>query len=204
MENKKVNKTDAARVVDVICSSFVDDPCFKWMIGKKNFEKKIYFLANYIVEETLINGEIFIDPTRNAVALWQSQNKTRLTVAQLFRNLKFLLYMGPSTVFRSLKLLKLKDAHISDQKPYLYLACIGVMPSGQGKGLAKGLLDPVLTEAENSGKDVYLETANPLNVRIYRKKGFEIIEEVALSDIRMTFMVRRSSTMDKTKSVIKD
>ncbi|MDR6735283.1 GNAT family N-acetyltransferase [Sphingobacterium sp. 2149] len=204
MENKKVNKTDAARVVDVICSSFVDDPCFKWMIGKKNFEKKIYFLANYIVEETLINGEIFIDPTRNAVALWQSQNKTRLTAAQLFRNLKFLLYMGPSTVFRSLKLLKLKDAHISDQKPYLYLACIGVMPSRQGKGLAKGLLDPVLTEAENSGKDVYLETANPLNVRIYRKKGFEIIDEVALSDIRMTFMVRRSSTMDKTKSVIKD
>lgn len=204
MENKKVNKTDAARVVDVICSSFVDDPCFKWMIGKKNFEKKIYFLANYIVEETLINGEIFIDPTRNAVALWQSQNKTRITAAQLFRNLKFLLYMGPSTVFRSLKLLKLKDAHINDQKPYLYLACIGVMPSGQGKGLAKGLLDPVLTEAENSGRDVYLETANPLNVRIYRKKGFEIIDEVALSDIIMTFMVRRSSTMDKTKSVIKD
>jgi ribosomal protein S18 acetylase RimI-like enzyme len=108
--------------------------------------------------------------------------------------------MGLPTVWRSLKLLKLKDAHISNQNPYLYLACIGVMPSEQGKGLAKALLDPVLADAENSGRDVYLETANPLNVNIYKKRGFEIIDEVDLSEIKITFMVKRCLTSKKANT----
>lgn len=200
MKNKKVDKKDSNRLIDIICSSFVNDPCFRWMIGQKNFEKKIYFLADYLVEETLAKGEVFIGPTGDAAALWQSEKKERLSLAVIFRNLKFLFNMGLPTVWRSLKLLKLKDAHISNQNPYLYLACIGVMPSEQGKGLAKALLDPVLADAENSGRDVYLETANPLNVNIYKKRGFEIIDEVDLSEIKITFMVKRCLTSKKAKT----
>ncbi|MNK47792.1 Acetyltransferase (GNAT) family protein [compost metagenome] len=198
MENRKADKKDFTLLVDIICSSFVNDPCFRWMIGNKNFEKKIHFLAEYLVEETLAKGEIFIGPTGDAVALWQSEKREPLSAAIIFRNLKFLFQMGLPTVWRSLKLLKLKQAHISDQNPHLYLACIGVMPSGQGKGLAKGLLDPILADAENSGRDVYLETANPVNINIYRKKGFEIIDEVDLSEIRITFMVKRCLTFCNT------
>ncbi|MBB1646685.1 N-acetyltransferase [Sphingobacterium sp. UME9] len=200
MKNKKADKKDSDRLVDIICSSFVNDPCFRWMIGQKNFEKKIYFLADYLVEETLAKGEVFIGPTGDAAALWQSEKRERLSLAVIFRNLKFLFNMGLPTVWRSLKLLKLKDAHISNQNPYLYLACIGVMPSGQGKGLAKALLDPVLADAENSGRDVYLETANPLNVNIYKKRGFEIIDEVDLSEIKITFMVKHCLTSKKAKT----
>lgn len=200
MKNKKADKKDSDRLVDIICSSFVNDPCFRWMIGQKNFEKKIYFLADYLVEETLAKGEVFIGPTGDAAALWQSEKKERLSLAVIFRNLKFLFNMGLPTVWRSLKLLKLKYAQISNQNPYLYLACIGVMPSGQGKGLAKALLDPVLADAENSGRDVYLETANPLNVNIYKKRGFEIIDEVDLSEIKITFMVKRCLTSKKAKT----
>jgi len=200
MKNKKADKKDSNRLVDIICSSFVNDPCFRWMIGQKNFEKKIYFLADYLVEETLAKGEVFIGPTGDAAALWQSEKKERLSLVVIFRNLKFLFNMGLPTVWRSLKLLKLKDAHISNRNPYLYLACIGVMPSEQGKGLAKALLDPVLADAENSGRDVYLETANPLNVNIYKKRGFEIIDEVDLSEIKITFMVKRCLTSKKAKT----
>ena len=195
MKNKQAQKKDFDRLVQIISCSFAKDPCFTWLLGKKKLESKINFLAAYLVEETFAKGHISISPNGDAATFWQSDKKERLSAAAILRDIKFLYYLGLPAVLRSLKLLRIKNLHIADQNPYLYLACIGVMPEGQGKGLASALLDPVLAEAQQAGKNVYLETANPINVSIYKRKGFEIVDEVDLTTIKLTFMVKRCTSI---------
>lgn len=196
---RKANNRDFDGLVQVICRSFQHDPCFRWMIGEKKFNRKIYYLAEYLIAETIAKGDAFISHNGYAAALWQSEKKEPLSMRFIRRNLKFLFKMGVPVVWRSLKLLRLKEASIADPKPYLYLACIGVMPEGQGNGMASGLLNPILMAAAQAGKHVYLETANPQNVRIYQKKGFEITQEVNLSDVKIVFMVKRCATVQTDK-----
>lgn len=190
---RRANKSDFEILLKIISTSFENDPCFKWIIGSKNYRIKIRYLVKYILMETFAKGTIFISLDNQAAALWHSENKEKLSVSTILRDLSFLFKMGYGVVRRSLKMIKLKDKNIFDENSHLYLACIGVLPEGQGKGLASSLLDPILKEASHEKKNVYLETANPVNVNIYRKKGFEITNEVAVSGIKLVFMVKKFS-----------
>jgi ribosomal protein S18 acetylase RimI-like enzyme len=57
---------------------------------------------------------------------------------------------------------------------------IGVLPEAQGKGLASTLMNPLLQRMNEKSIPVFLETANPRNVDIYKKKGFNIFETLTI------------------------
>jgi ribosomal protein S18 acetylase RimI-like enzyme len=58
--------------------------------------------------------------------------------------------------------------------PHHYLGAIGVDPAMQGLGLGRQLLTSFcdLSAADRLSSGVYLETANPSNVRFYERAGF--------------------------------
>jgi len=58
--------------------------------------------------------------------------------------------------------------------PHYYLGVIGTDPSAQGTGLGKQLLQSFcgLSASDRLSSGVYLETANPSNVRFYERAGF--------------------------------
>ncbi len=61
---------------------------------------------------------------------------------------------------------------------HLYILVLGVHPSQKGQGYGRQLLAPSLELADQAGVPAYLETTNPENLGLYRRFGFEVVEEV--------------------------
>jgi ribosomal protein S18 acetylase RimI-like enzyme len=62
------------------------------------------------------------------------------------------------------------------QVPHYYLGVIGTRPNIQGAGVGKQLLRSfcTLSASDQLSSGVYLETANPTNVKFYERAGFEV------------------------------
>lgn len=70
--------------------------------------------------------------------------------------------------------MKLKEKYTQHNGWYLY--DLVVRRDCQNQGIATTILHPVLQYIERSGQSCYLETHNTINVDIYRKFGFELME----------------------------
>lgn len=85
---------------------------------------------------------------------------------------KTLLTCGPGAVKRGIRTGEAMEARHPDF-PHAYLFSIGVRPSGQGKGLGRKLIAPVLEACDRTATRAYLENSNPANTGFYASCGFE-------------------------------
>jgi len=77
-------------------------------------------------------------------------------------------------------------------EPHWHLPLIGVKPEHQGEGCGSALMAPVLAQCDREGIPAYLEATNPKNLRLYRRLGFEAVDEIqAGPSVVITPMVRR-------------
>ncbi|MGH7280636.1 MAG: GNAT family N-acetyltransferase [Polyangiaceae bacterium] len=84
-----------------------------------------------------------------------------------------------------------KKRHI--REPHYYLFVIGVDPKRQGKGVGRALLESLAKQADGDHVPCYLETDTKENVRLYRKHGYEVVNEDVLKmeePLRMWTMLR--------------
>lgn len=75
--------------------------------------------------------------------------------------------------------------------PHWYLPLIGVDPSLQGRGLGSALLRHDLERCDREGLLAYLDSTNPKNLSLYRRHGFEVIDEIQAGPARVWPMLRR-------------
>lgn len=77
--------------------------------------------------------------------------------------------------------------------PHYYLGVIGADPSRHGQGVGTRLLQSfsALSAADALSSGVYLETANPANVRFYERAGFEVAGQGALGPSTLWCMFLR-------------
>lgn len=172
MSFRRANNADKAIVVDILVHSFVVDPHVSWLLERCDHPNKLRILMNYIFEETISKGEIYIHEDECAVALWDSERPARFTFQYILRHLQLFFRIGPRSIHRMLGM-ELEIHKIYPKKlPYFHLYLLAVSPEMQGRGYASKMLNPVLEQKVAAGIPVYLETANPANVEIYKKKGF--------------------------------
>jgi ribosomal protein S18 acetylase RimI-like enzyme len=85
---------------------------------------------------------------------------------------------------------KMGESH--PKEAHWYLAMIGVDPKTQGKGVGGELMRYGLERCDRDGALAYLETANPRNIPLYQRFGFEAMEPFQVGAApRMTPMIRR-------------
>ena len=145
-------------------------------------------MIDYVVHQTLRKGEICLSDHNNAVALWDCERNEKMSFHFIWRNLAFLIRIGIKPVIRILK----SEAHVHNNfrkyPCYCHLYMIGVLPEAQGKGLASALMNPMIQRMKEKSIPVFLETANPRNVDIYKKKGFKTFETLAIGDHNLFLM----------------
>jgi GNAT superfamily N-acetyltransferase len=73
---------------------------------------------------------------------------------------------------------------------HYYLEYLGVEPRYQGHGFGSGILKHLIAKADEQGVGCYLENANPRNVPIYQRFGFQIKAEKEIIGIPTWFMWR--------------
>ncbi|MGZ6953861.1 MAG: GNAT family N-acetyltransferase [Acidimicrobiia bacterium] len=67
-------------------------------------------------------------------------------------------------------------------RPHWHLALLATDREHQGRGMARAVLEPILEQAAQEELPVSLATANPENLAVYARFGFEISAEVDLPD----------------------
>ena len=85
---------------------------------------------------------------------------------------------------------KMDQAH--PKEAHWYLPMIGVDPKAQGQGLGAQLMRYSIARCDQDGALAYLETANPRNIALYERFGFEVTKQFQMGAApRMTSMLRR-------------
>lgn len=85
---------------------------------------------------------------------------------------------------------KMDQSH--PKEPHWYLPMIGVDPKAQGKGHGGDLMRHALARCDQDRALAYLETANPRNIALYERFGFEVTDQFNVGAApRMTAMLRR-------------
>jgi ribosomal protein S18 acetylase RimI-like enzyme len=74
---------------------------------------------------------------------------------------------------------------------HYYLEYVGVMPDCQGQGMGSSIITKaVLHRADQEQVGCYLETANPRNVPLYERLGFQTVREKEILGVPLWLMWR--------------
>lgn len=183
-----ITAADKPVVRKILVESFKNDPYMNWLSKESKSADKLKYLIAYVVDQTFENGEIYLSDDNKATALWNSEKKEKFTFNFIYRNLSFLFKMGIKATISVVR----KDRFTHEQYPkvdaFSHLFMVGVLSEARGKGLASELINPMMERMTQRAIPMYLETANPVNVEIYRKKGFSVFKSVELDDITIHFM----------------
>jgi len=193
---KRATLADVDLTKRILLVSFKNDPHLNWLLEESKNKFKLNVLIDYVVHQTLRRGEIYLSDDNNAVALWDFERNEKMSSHYIWRNLAFLIRIGIKSVLRILK----SEAHVHNNfrkyPRYCHLYLIGVLPEAQGKGLASALMNPMIQRMKEKSIPVFLETANPRNVDIYKKKGFRTFETLTIGDHNLFLMSIESKVRD--------
>lgn len=164
--------------VDVLTEAFAQDPLIGWLLENARAGNRREILMRYLVREAFDTGFVLITDDQLGTAAWITEKKAPMTWEALSRDVQFLRALGLRTALRCLADHAEIARHHPKDSPFVYLSLVGVLPQGRGRGLASGLMDPVLAHCRAEGIPVHLETATPANVEIYKRKGFAVTDTV--------------------------
>jgi ribosomal protein S18 acetylase RimI-like enzyme len=185
---RKATLEDKNIVVNILTKSFVNDPHVNWLIEKSKNKHKMKIIMEYVFEESLGRGSVYLSDDNSATALWNTEKKEKVTIRYIIRNLSFLFRIGLKSTTRILKMDKLIYSKYPTKYCQLYL--IGVLPETQGKGYASELMNSMIDKMKTLDIPIHLETENPINVEIYKKKGFSIYNTLQIENNNLYWMSR--------------
>ncbi len=79
---------------------------------------------------------------------------------------------------------------IRPTRPHYYLEYLGVDAGFQGRGFGTSILTQLAIKADDEGIGCYLENANPRNIPLYERMGFQIVNQKEIIGIPAWFMWR--------------
>lgn len=180
---KKTTQTDINAIARLLSRAFYNDPLFSYFFpDATRREQQSFYTFRFLATYTRRQGVINTTPdTLQGAALWlPSQHLDRGLLDMLrFGALRMVLPQGSGALARQLLASDHMQAIHSMQLSgkHWYLSLLGVEPNQKGKGLATGLLRPMLEQADEQGLPCYLDTHNPNNVSLYQRFGFKVAYE---------------------------
>lgn len=184
----KENQIEEATLI--YTEAFLSDPFTEYILPNPN--DRYYFLSTYfraILTYNVRYGEIYgVGKPIQGIAAWTSPKTSRKNVNIIdYLNCGFGKIIFSRFLFTWLKILHTqrytKDFLKKYQKqPCIILDLIAVNPKVHGKGFASKLINPVLYFAQKQKIQVYLETSNSDNIRIYEHFGFQLREKADIQN----------------------
>lgn len=162
-----------------LSAAFATYPMFDWFMrddARRDAARLDFF--RLILAGTM-GGTILRPASGGAAAVWMPSDQLGPTPFwEELRSLPVMLRAtGLSRFGRLMALRKAMDHHHPMDRPHVYLWLLGVRPEAQGYGIGSRLLAAGLQRTDARGLPVFLETSTPENVALYRRHGFEVIED---------------------------
>lgn len=178
----KANKSDKNLVVDILAKSFQNNQSVNY-IARQDEKRltRIQVLMDYSFEVCYMFGDVYLSDDRKACALVLYPDKKKITLKSILLDIRLiLLCIGIENIRKTLAREKLIKK-MQPKEPMYYLWFIGVDPKHQNEGIGSILLNKLIEDSEHKDRPIYLETSTLQNLPWYKKFGFKIYHEAALS-----------------------
>ncbi|GAA0567009.1 GNAT family N-acetyltransferase [Actinomadura livida] len=184
---------DLHAIADTLASAFADYPWTRWTVAADDHPRRLRALQLYFTEKVgLPYGRVWTAGDNAAAAVWTTPGID--VPPEVFTGPELAALYGDRAPYA----IEAEEflAPYRPSRPAWFLATIGVRRDMQGRGLGQAVLAPGLAEADRTGHDAYLETADERNVRFYERFGFETTADVHLpgGGPRTWCMIRRPNT----------
>ena len=183
-----VTTRDEDRVVGTITVAFVADPAMRWIYpGPAQYLAGFPKLVRALGRGAFEKGSAHQASEFAGVAIWlrPGVHPDQVLLGQVIESTVDA-QQAPSV----LEVLEELDRW-HPREPHWYLAFIGVDTPRQREGLGSLLLRHALRQVDEEHAPAYLETANPGNIPLYSRHGFELAATVNLPSAPALFpMVR--------------
>lgn len=177
---RKAKESEARDVAETLAAAFFDDPVIGWAWNEASRRREI--LADFfelMVRESLAYNETYTTDDFAGAALWMPPAAQKVPDEQVaaFAGAveRVTLEFAPSV----LELLSVLEDH-HPHEPHYYLPVIGTRPERQGFGIGSALLDRVLSRCDQEKLPAYLEATTRRNQALYERRGFQVVDEIAL------------------------
>lgn len=179
---RRATAADREQVIDCLTAAFATDPVMSW-IGRRDAKRDLgrRSMFGFLVGKLGLPGnELWTADDFSAAALWIPPERADLKLPwweelMLFPTIVSFTSLGGLARVDAFR--KSADKHHPKSKPHFYLMTIGVDPRFQGQGLGGALLDATLAAIDAKGLPSYLESSNEKNVPLYKRHGYEVINE---------------------------
>lgn len=176
---RKLTAGEVDAVSRSLAHAFYDDPHFRWIIraDARRIQKLQRAFRTFTSRVWLPHNESYTHERLIGAALWMPPGTWKMSpLAQLRLLPAIIRNLGVDSVrlLRALTFIESKHPH---QPPHWYLPVIGVTPAWQGRGYGAALLRPALERCDAERLPAYLEASTPRNLALYRRHGFEVVEE---------------------------
>ncbi len=180
----------------VLARAFREYPTFARLFpDERRRRRDLEHIMRLFLRCGLRHGEA-LAPSRGleGIAVWYRSEALGYGLGSLLRAglLGTFLGLGPRSFRRLAQLGAAKRANRARllSRPYWFLDLVGVDPAQAGRGHARSLVEPKLAQADEEGRDCYLETSDPRNAAIYRRFGFAVVSTYEFDGVESICMLR--------------
>jgi ribosomal protein S18 acetylase RimI-like enzyme len=180
---RKVTLEDVPRLALALGRAFDTDPPMRWFLRDDARRVELARQMFYVMLRTVHIGRDACYTTEDVTggALWVPPGQWRLGFMQQLRLLPGMIRVFGRDLPRAQRGLTVMDGG-HPRKPHWYLDSLGVDPDWQGKGIGSALMRPVLDRCDRERMPAYLNAGSPRSRELYRRHGFDVMEEFELPD----------------------
>jgi GNAT superfamily N-acetyltransferase len=182
----------AAACADVLAAAFAEEPALRWICGPGGPGRHRWFAATARAHAGVPGARRYLltdGGAAVAAALVTPPAGQPGPLARLAWTVRVAVGCGPATVRRTLALLAATEA--AHPAGAWTLDFVGVLPTARGRGAGRALLDRVIADA--AGEPLFLTTADPANVGLYRRFGWRQTGDFRVGPVRGVAMCRPAS-----------
>ncbi len=184
------SKSDKPLVIDIITSTFLDNPSVNRVIKPDAPSKRLAHLANFVFEYAWKRDGVFLSDDKSGVAVCFHNNYKKDNLKDYWEQIKLVKNaIGFNRVFSTLARESYLKKHKIDNE-FLYFWFFGVKRQGQGTAAAFDLQRRIFELSDQKKLPIVLETSVPKNKKVYERFGFDTYHTWHDDDINLWFMRR--------------
>jgi ribosomal protein S18 acetylase RimI-like enzyme len=196
-----LDKTQVKAAGEVLGRALQDDPVSVYDIPDK---EKRHAVIKYVFQMTSCLGVKYgethaTSPNLEGIAVWLPYiNKEFKEIINIGCMLKSNMYKLGREAGKRIKPIEEHNTKVHREfapGDHWYLQTLGVEPAHQGNGYGSLLMEYMLEKIDASkALPVFLETSTEINVKFYKRFGFEVVREeiIPKTDVKQWYLLRKA------------
>ncbi len=181
-EARPARADEAPALAALLARAFAEDAVLNWFLCARRRRPAAELFFRQVLADALPLGGVRVGGNMAACAIWLPPDAARPkeTFWSGIKNTLWILRVASPWRFSRLEAIIRMSEEIHPEAPCHYLYLIGTIPEARGRGLAAGLIEHTLKQADDEGVGAFLETGDAAKVAYYNRFGFELIGQAQL------------------------